>query len=67
MTSGEWSKGVLEGLNIDMDKYPPVGNPFDIAGEITDSAAKETGLQKGTPVVLGGADQSMQAVGNGII
>ncbi|GAA3331516.1 hypothetical protein GCM10020331_088410 [Ectobacillus funiculus] len=47
--------------------FPPCYEPYEVAGEITTCAAEETGLQKGIPVVFGGGDQFMQAVGNGIV
>lgn len=34
---------------------------------MTQAAANDTGLRAGIPVVFGGADQPMQAIGNGII
>jgi xylulokinase len=38
-----------------------------VIGAVTEKAAGETGLKKGTAVINGGADQCMQAIGNGII
>jgi len=39
----------------------------EVAGYLLAEAARDTGLLEGIPVVYGGGDQSMQAVGNGII
>jgi len=63
----KWSDEIIGTLGLDMEKYPPCNAPQDPAGEVTREAASETGLMKGTPVVYGGGDQPMQAVGNGII
>jgi xylulokinase len=63
----EWSKEVIEETGLDMNKYPECRKPYDIAGQVTADAAKETGLAKDTPVVFGGGDQPIQAVGNGVI
>jgi xylulokinase len=38
-----------------------------VAGYLHVEAARDTGLLEGIPVVYGGGDQSMQAVGNGVI
>ncbi len=63
----EWSKGLLEELDIDPNILPPVLESQDIAGEIIASVANETGLKEGTSVVAGGADQSCGAIGSGIV
>lgn len=62
-----WAEELIRKLGLDPSIYPTVYSPTDIAGEITGQVAQETGLQKGTPVVYGGGDQPMQAVGNGIV
>ncbi|MBP1994233.1 xylulokinase [Paenibacillus eucommiae] len=66
-TNRQWSELLLSRVGLDSAMYPEVSNPFDIAGEITSEASQETGLAPGTPVAFGGGDQSMQAVGNGIV
>jgi xylulokinase len=63
----KWSDDIIEALGLDREKYPLCKNPQDISGEVTSKAASETGLLKGTPVVFGGGDQPMQAIGNGIV
>lgn len=62
-----WCEELLDALNLDKNKYPPVGNPCDLGGNVTAEAQRETGLKKGTSVTLGGGDQPMQAIGNGIV
>ncbi len=62
-----WSAPLLDALDIAPSILPArVGMPSDVAGFLTAEAAAETGLCAGTPVVFGGGDQPMQAVGNGI-
>ena len=63
----KWSEEIISRLDLDMNIFPEIGEPYHIAGEVEQKAALETGLNVGTPVVFGGADQPMQAVGNGII
>ena len=63
----EWSKDMMSALDLPPSLFPPLGYPAEIAGAITKEAARDTGLREGTPVVLGGADQVMQAIGNGVI
>lgn len=62
-----WATSLINKLGIKEDVFPSCYEPYEVAGEITTCAAEETGLQKGTPVVFGGGDQFMQAVGNGIV
>ena len=63
----KWSRELLKSLEIDERILPDVKESIDISGEITEIAAKETGLPAGLPVIFGGADNTCAAVGNGII
>ncbi|AJY74241.1 xylulokinase [Paenibacillus beijingensis] len=63
----QWSYPLIEALDIAGTIFPECLEPLDIAGEVTTEAARETGLYPGTPVVCGGSDQCMQAVGNGVV
>ncbi|WP_308638263.1 xylulokinase [Paenibacillus silvisoli] len=62
-----WSEPLLASVGIDSKLFPPVGKPWETAGCVTKQAESESCFKAGTPVVYGGADQAMQAVGNGII
>lgn len=62
-----WSEPLLVKLGIDPDLFPAFYNPWEVSGAVTQQASLESRLQAGTPVVFGGADQPMQAIGNGII
>lgn len=63
----EWSQEVLDRLDISSDLMPPCYESIDVCGTITPEVAKLTGLNPGTPVVGGGADNACTAVGNGIV
>ena len=63
----EWSKEIIEKLDLDYNILPPVLNSIDIAGQINKSTAEMTSLSLGTPVAAGGADNACGAVGSGII
>jgi xylulokinase len=41
--------------------------PWDVVGEVTQNASRETGLATGTPVIAGGADTACAALGVGAI
>lgn len=62
-----WSKEICNALDIPMDKLPPLVPSWKIIGEITDKAAKITGLAKGTPVVGGMADTPAAGIGTGYV
>lgn len=64
--TNKWSSEIITGLDLPMDVFPLLGNPETVAGNLTAIAAKELGLQEGIPVAYGGADQVMQALGNGV-
>ena len=49
-----------------LSKLPPVLSPIEVAGTITDKAARETGLKAGTPVVRGVYDVIGCALATGV-
>jgi xylulokinase len=64
---GQWSREVLAALELDPSLLPPVIPADTVAGAITPEVAAATGLQAGTPVAGGGADNACGAVGNGVV
>jgi xylulokinase len=60
-----WSREVCEALGIPLSKLPPALPCTDIIGEVTEEAAKVTGLLPGTPVVNGAGDVSAAQTGAG--
>ena len=63
-----WSEELLDILGLPLKILPKeVHESQEVADYLHVNAARDTGLLKGVPVVYGGGDQSMQAVGNGVI
>jgi xylulokinase len=62
-----WSVELLNALGLEPALLPAIHESAEIAGGLTADAAKMTGLQPGTPVVYGGSDQALQALGHGIV
>ncbi|MDR0526277.1 MAG: xylulokinase [Spirochaetaceae bacterium] len=62
-----WSKQALSALEIPEEWFPPCKSAAEALGLISAKAAEATGLCAGTPVAHGGADQVMQALGNGAV
>lgn len=62
-----WSARLLEALDLDPGLLPQVHESTQVVGQVTQAAAEATGLAVGTPVVAGGGDQPVAALGNGVI
>ncbi|MGQ9629129.1 MAG: xylulokinase [bacterium] len=62
-----WSEEMVRLLGMRREILPDSFESIDVAGELTREAAGIMGLREGTPVVYGGGDQPMQAIGNGIV
>jgi len=63
----DWSNELLETLEIPREWLPKTYEGQEITGEISQEAARQTGLKARTPVVAGGGDQAAQAVGVGAV
>ncbi len=62
-----WSEEMVTTLGLDPHILPTVRGSTDVTGGLTAAAASDLGLQKGTPVVGGGADNAAAAVGSGVV
>ena len=65
--TGTWSDELLNAAGIDRTLFPEILESTTLVGGITNDAADATGLVVGTPVVMGGGDGPLAAVGAGII
>lgn len=65
--AGQWSSELLDAAGIDARLLPDIVPSTTVVGTVTAEAARETGLAAGTPVVLGGGDGPLAALGAGII
>jgi xylulokinase len=63
----QWSDEMLQALDLPRQWLPEVTESPVVSARISASAARDTGLLEGTPVVGGGGDQAAQAVGTGIV
>ncbi len=59
----KWSEEVCKELGIPLEKLPPAYPCTDVIGEITEEAARETGLKPGTPVVICAGDVAVAQSG----
>lgn len=62
-----WASDLIAAMGLDEERLPPAYPSTAVIGEITRSAAQETGLRVGTPVVIGGGDGASATVGAGAV
>jgi xylulokinase len=62
-----WDNVISEKVGIPVSLLPEVHKPYNIIGEVTKEASKETGLAEGTPVIAGAIDTFAEATGAGAI
>jgi xylulokinase len=62
-----WSAEILDAVGLSPAIVPPVGGSSEVLGKVHVDAARLTGLQVGTPVVGGGADNACGAAGVGAV
>jgi xylulokinase len=66
-TKRKISDEIIEAAGIDPSKIPDLHESHDVIGYVTDEAAKITGLNAKTPVVVGSGDGVCACVGAGVI
>ena len=57
-----WSKQLLGLLSFQSEWLPTIGNGPSISGRVTEAAARESGLQAGTPVAVGACHAAALAI-----
>ena len=62
-----WSEEICEKTGIPMSMLPPLVESSDVAGYITEEAARLTGLPVGMPVAAGAGDNMAAAIGTGVV
>ncbi len=65
--AGSWSGLMLDAAGIDAALFPEIVESTTVIGTVTAAAAAESGLIAGTPVVMGGGDGPMAALGAGVV
>lgn len=64
LSRNSWNKELMEALELDEEKFPPVIPSSSIAGKVTLEAAKITGLAPELPIVAGCGDLASAALGS---
>lgn len=64
--TGGWSETTCQEMGLRMDMLPSIRQPMDRLGAVTQTAARETGLLAGTPVLVGASDFATGLLGSGV-
>jgi xylulokinase len=62
-----WSEDIMRAVELPMSLLPDVGPSAGVLGTVDTAAADLTGIDAGTPVVGGGADNACGAAGVGVV
>jgi xylulokinase len=62
-----WSSEMLAAFDLSKDLMPAVFESIEITGTVSQTAANETGLRTGIPIVAGAGDNAAGAVGAGVV
>lgn len=62
-----YAKELADAIGVDLDKFAPVHASHAVIGNVTEDAARLTGIPAGTPVVAGGGDFPVSMLGFGIV
>ncbi|MBX6765814.1 MAG: xylulokinase [Actinomadura rubrobrunea] len=65
--AGRWSERMLDAAGLDPALFPEIVPSTTVVGELSAASAEAVGLRPGTPVVLGGGDGPLAALGAGVI
>jgi xylulokinase len=63
--AGQWSPLICDLLGLPPSKLPPIGAATSVTGNLTTTAARETGLTVGTVVAVGSGDSAVEALAAG--
>lgn len=65
--SDDWDHGVVEALGLRGELLAPTTRSHEIAGFLTEEAARRFGLEKGLPVAAGAGDTAAAMLGSGLL
>ena len=65
--SEAWAADVLRAAGLDPQLLPTVRAPSEVVGSVSATAAAETGIARGTPVIAGSADHVASAFAAGLV
>ena len=66
MQKGAWDKPLAQDFGVRVSLLPDIVPCHQVVGHVTETAARQTGLLPGTPVVAGGLDAACGTLGAGV-
>jgi len=63
----QWSSRMLDAAEVDVAVLPEIVPSTSVVGTVRAKVAEELGLLTGTPVVIGGGDGPLAAIGAGVV
>ncbi|KPL12278.1 hypothetical protein AMJ85_01305 [candidate division BRC1 bacterium SM23_51] len=66
LAAGRWCEELFDLIGVDKSLFPEISLPGTVVGKIHRRAAEASGLPEGTPVVTGGHDCEIGALGAGV-
>jgi xylulokinase len=63
----KYDRGLIEKLQIDAAKLPPIMSSIDVLGELMPKVANQIGLRPGVKVVVGSPDLQSATIGSGAV
>ncbi|MFW6030669.1 MAG: FGGY family carbohydrate kinase [Halanaerobiales bacterium] len=63
----EWDIDSLDYIGLSKENFSDVISPDDVGGRISQEAANQLPLKKGTPIIVGASDTVMEVFGAGAI
>ncbi|WKA55494.1 xylulokinase [Planococcus shixiaomingii] len=61
----DWNWEMINELGLPVSLFPELFGTASVFGQVTEEAARQTGMKAGTPVVTGGADMACSQAGTG--
>ena len=66
MRRGMWASDLIQDIGLRAEQFVPVAPPGTVIGAVSSTAAAQTGLRAGTPIVAGAGDGQAASLGAGI-
>jgi xylulokinase len=67
INTDDYNRQMAKILDVDLNKFAPVFNSYDIIGNIKEEISKEIGLSVNIPVIAGGGDFIVSLLGVGLV
>lgn len=63
----EWDDEALKAVGIGEERLPRLMDELEVAGDLPNNVAEQTGLRKGTSIIIGASDAALSNIGLGAV